>query len=71
MGVGVEMEEGKAKSKEAEPLLRETATTRWNCAATSSWPRVQCYTHITGPERTQAATKRVSLLSEGRKSDNC
>lgn len=63
------MEEG--KGKEAEPLLRETAKTRWNCATSSPWPRVQCYKHITGPRRTQTATKRVSLLPEGRKSDKC
>lgn len=62
------MEEG--KSKEAEPLFRATAKTRWNCATTSPWPRVQCYTHTTGPKRTLAAAKEgVSLLSEGRKSD--
>lgn len=69
MGVGVEMEEGKAKKQ--NHCWRETAKTRWNCAATSPWPRVQCYTHIIGPKRTLAATKRVSLLSEGRKSDKC
>lgn len=63
------MEEG--KSKEAEPVLRENCKKkRWKCATELSAAQSSVLdTHITGPKRALAATMRVSLLSEGGKSD--